>query len=152
MKTLVDPDKPFAETGLRLLADQFRKVHGHEAGTIDGRDIEELHEMRVGVRRVRALLEIFGPSLAPGTAEQLVPRVKKLGKRLGPVRDLDVLLGLLDGLRQDLGLAEDQPTRAIHDGLQARRREDRQQLVHYLQGKKYRGLKQSLAELLDGDH
>lgn len=148
MKALVDPARPFAETGLRLLGDQYRKVLTHEAGTIEGRDIEELHEMRVGVRRVRALLDIFGPSLAPGTAEDLVPRVKKLGKKLGPVRDLDVLLGLLAGLRQDLDLVGEEATGAIHDGLLAKRQECRKQLIHYLEGKKYQSFKQSLADLL----
>lgn len=52
-------------------------------------DVESLHQMRVGLRRLRALLDLFAPLLTvpPGLASDL----DWLAAELGPARDWDVL-------------------------------------------------------------
>lgn len=148
MKCELDPVQPFSRAGLRLLVAQQEKLLRHEAGTVAGEDIEELHEMRVAARRVRAVLEIFEPGL-PDQAEGLCRRVKRLGKRLGPVRDLDVLSDLLGRLRAEAGLQDDDATGAVATGLAKRREAAQQELAGYLESRKYRRLKARLAELLE---
>ena len=64
----------------------------HEPGTRTGEDIEDLHQMRVAVRRMRATLKAARPLLDATWADDLRAELGWLGGALGPVRDLDVLL------------------------------------------------------------
>jgi CHAD domain-containing protein len=58
----------------------------------ESHDIEDLHAMRVAVRRMRAAWRFFGDAYRPGKTKQLRGRLKVVGDRLGAVRDLDVLI------------------------------------------------------------
>ena len=73
----------------------------HEAGTRLGEDIEQLHDMRVATRRLRAALALFAGVL-PGNARRLRAELGWLADELGAVRDLDVQLERLDGWRDEL--------------------------------------------------
>jgi CHAD domain-containing protein len=55
-----------------------------------GEDIEELHDMRVATRRMRAAFRVFGPYFDPITIKPHLKGLKRTGRALGPVRDLDV--------------------------------------------------------------
>ena len=57
-----------------------------------GEDIEAVHDMRVGSRRLVAAMKVFAACF-PGHAYQLLAReARMVTRRLGAVRDLDVLL------------------------------------------------------------
>ena len=75
-----------------VLVQCFDHWTGNQAAALDGRDIEGVHQMRVGLRRLRAALGFFGPWLPPVQCEWLEREIRWLAKRLGAVRDLDVLL------------------------------------------------------------
>lgn len=74
-----------------LLRDQLDAVLAHDPGTRLGADPESLHDMRVAVRRSRALLRT-GKTLVATDTEALELELKWIGELLGAVRDLDVLL------------------------------------------------------------
>ena len=63
------------------------------SGTRLGADVEELHQMRVATRRLRAFLRAGRDLLDPVWAEPLREELRWLGGVLGRVRDLDVLVG-----------------------------------------------------------
>ena len=81
-----------------MLEDQYREMLLHDPGTRLGEDPEELHQMRVAVRRLRALLRAARPMLDRGWVTDLRSELKWAGASLGEVRDLDVLI---DHLRAD---------------------------------------------------
>jgi CHAD domain-containing protein len=88
-------------------------------------DVTSLHQARVATRRLRAAL----PLVAPGRkAEKLTRSVRRLTQALGPVRELDVALLILDEL-QDSG---DVPRPAIQR-LRAAICDERRQLHSELQ-------------------
>lgn len=64
------------------------QLHGNEEGLLEAQDAEYLHQMRVGLRRVRSALGLFSEVLNPMTP--LREELKWLGSRLGPARDWDV--------------------------------------------------------------
>src|SRR5262245_18680174 len=65
-----------------------RTLHGVSTG-----DVKAVHRTRVATRRIRELLPLLGlKSLA---ASKLERRLRKLTRRLGAVRELDVLLLLI---------------------------------------------------------
>src|SRR5262245_22831554 len=104
----VPADAPVNEAlGLRL-REQVTALVSHDPGTRLGSDPEDLHQLRVATRRLRAFLRAARPLLARGPTEDLRAELSWLGSALGPVRDLDVLvehftleLEQLDGAGED---------------------------------------------------
>lgn len=58
-------------------------------------DTEELHKLRVGIRRLRALLRAARPLISDERAELLRAKLGELGRALGPARDADVFIAYL---------------------------------------------------------
>jgi len=100
-------DASSAATLRARLSEQAALVLAHDPGTRLGTDVEQLHQMRVATRRLRAFLRAGHDLLDPEWSEPLREELRWLGGALGPVRDLDVLLGRLRGEVQSLG--EDAP-------------------------------------------
>jgi CHAD domain-containing protein len=79
---------------LRSRLDRFtRTLPGVESG-----EIGAVHRARVASRRLRELLPVL--QLEQPVVRKLGRRLRKLTKRLGSVRDLDVLILLVDELRE----------------------------------------------------
>jgi CHAD domain-containing protein len=76
---------------------RLRALLAHDPGTRVGEDPEELHQMRVSVRRMRATLKAARPLLDRAWADDLRAELGWLGRVLGPVRDADVLIERLRG-------------------------------------------------------
>src|ERR1700674_3141365 len=88
---------------LRSQLDRFtRTLDGVEAG-----EIGAVHRVRVASRRLRELLPILG--IEQAGVRRLGRRLRKVTRRLGGVRDLDVLPVLVDELRESGRL----PARAL---------------------------------------
>lgn len=73
------------------LGEQVRKLLLHDPGTRLGSDPEDLHQLRVATRRLRAFLRAARPLLERSWSEPLREELGWLGGALGPARDLDVL-------------------------------------------------------------
>jgi CHAD domain-containing protein len=88
-----------AEAGRKVLLYNFAAMLSHEVGTRQGLDPEELHDMRVATRRMRAAFDVFGPAFGPRQVKRHLKQLRRLGRTLGAARDLDVLV---ENLRRDL--------------------------------------------------
>ncbi len=75
----------------KIVAVTAAQIMGNFEAAHDGRDPEGVHQLRVGLRRLRSALTLFKPHLAPGAAS-LAEDMKRALKQLGPARDLDVFL------------------------------------------------------------
>ena len=80
-----------------VLRRQLAVVRAKEPGTRLGEDPEELHDMRVATRRLRAALSLF-EGVLPVRAQVFRDELGWLGRLLGAVRDLDVQLQGLAGM------------------------------------------------------
>jgi CHAD domain-containing protein len=67
------------------------RILRHDAGVRVGDDPEDVHQARVGARRLRSDLRTFAPVLDGAWAVPLRDELRWLGRRLGAVRDADVL-------------------------------------------------------------
>jgi len=74
----------------QAIEQHFKKSIKPEAAVLQDSEPEYLHQMRVGMRRLRTALQVFGPALDLPEAVS-IPRISKIAKKLGAVRDLDVL-------------------------------------------------------------
>ena len=91
------------------LAVQVAELRRHDPGTRLGHDPEDLHDLRVATRRLRAILRAARPLLDPEWTAALRDELRWLTGVLGPVRDLDVLI---ERLRAELELLEPPERRA----------------------------------------
>jgi triphosphatase len=91
----VDADSTFGDLAFAIIRRHLAVLLAREPGTRLGEDIEELHDMRVATRRLRAALDLFGPVL-PVRAGALREELRWLAMVLGAVRDLDVQLERMD--------------------------------------------------------
>jgi CHAD domain-containing protein len=85
--------------------EQYERLLAHDPGTRLGRDPEDLHQLRVATRRLRAFLRAGRPLLDREWAESLRAELGWLGSVLGPARDLDVLVEHLRADVDEAGVA-----------------------------------------------
>jgi CHAD domain-containing protein len=85
-------DDYLAEAGKKIWLFHFAIMLSHEQGALLGEDSEELHDMRVATRRMRTAFEIFTPAFDEKTMQQFRTGLQRVGRALGAVRDMDVIL------------------------------------------------------------
>jgi len=89
--TAIGPESSLGELAYAVVRRQLGVLLAREPGTRLGEDIEELHDMRVATRRLRAALDLFAAVL-PARAAALRTELSWIADVLGAVRDLDVQL------------------------------------------------------------
>lgn len=73
----------------QVIAEQFRRIVKYKKGVLADKDPEQLHQMRVGTRRLRTALQVFASAVKfPKTGND--KQLRNLARVLGDVRDLDV--------------------------------------------------------------
>jgi CHAD domain-containing protein len=68
----------------------LQQIEGNAGGTLTQGDPEWLHQMRIGVRRLRACLALSARFMAPNRVEPLRVELRWLAHALGTARDCDV--------------------------------------------------------------
>jgi CHAD domain-containing protein len=79
-----------SEAGRKVLLEELITILKHEAGSRTGADIEDVHDMRVAVRRTRSALRLLEPYFRQKAIAGYSRSLRKLARVLGAVRDLDV--------------------------------------------------------------
>ncbi|NJR23055.1 MAG: CHAD domain-containing protein [Richelia sp. CSU_2_1] len=127
----------------------FHKTIAHEAEVLKDKDPEELHQMRVGMRRLRSAATGFAPVLdLPKEAAE--GKIGKIARVLGNLRDLDVILENLQNRYYPTLPEEEQEVldKALLNLLKQRHRALKA-VKTILEQKSYQLLKKSLADWLE---
>jgi CHAD domain-containing protein len=139
------PSDP-TEHQLRAALDtRLRALLAHDPGTRVGADPEELHQMRVAVRRMRATLKAARPLLDRAWADDLRAELGWLGRALGPVRDADVLLDRFRGCAAAFDNASRDAVETLIEALVADRETARAEMLAVLGSRRYTALLRRLA-------
>jgi CHAD domain-containing protein len=126
-----------------LLVAQYRVLLANDPGVRLGVDPEAVHQARVATRRARALLRAAGTIVDQDWADQLRAELAWLGKLLGPVRDLDVLIGHVADEAAGLERADSRAVGTIRSRLGRQRGAARRTLLAAMSEPRY-------FQLLDG--
>jgi CHAD domain-containing protein len=133
--THLAPDSP-ASTAVRwALAQGLRRIVKNDPRT-RLQDVEGVHQMRVGARRLRSDLRTFAPLVVPEWANDLSQELKWLAQALGEVRDLDVLEDRLQTSARDIGVE----LQGLWNALEERRFQALDALDQVLVSDRYRSL------------
>ena len=146
--TEVDGSLTAGEVAFRVLREQFAVFLAHEPGTRIGEDPEELHDMRVATRRMRAAMKVFEKQL-PVRAHRFRDEFKWIAGALGEVRDLDVQLEQLDGWISSASPGDREPLEALYVVLHERRKKARRSMLRRLNSRRYARLVESFGAFLE---
>ena len=75
----VQPIDVMAEAGRKVLLTDWIKMLECEAGSRTGEDIEDVHDMRVSIRRMRSLLRLLRPYYDEREAKQIRESMRRIG-------------------------------------------------------------------------
>jgi CHAD domain-containing protein len=130
------PDDLMSEAGRKVLRFHFQRMLGHEPGTRLGEDIEELHDMRVATRRMRSAFRVFSPYFDPDALKPFLKGLRRTGRALGSVRDLDVFMEKAQRYLEGQPEEERSSLDPLLDNWQSKREAARARMLEYLDGKK----------------
>ena len=117
----IPPEMPAGEAFRAIARSCLRQIIANEPVMCAGR-AEGLHQMRIGLRRLRAAIAVFAEVVGDEDQAKMKAELKWITQELGPARDLDVFAAdVLEPLRashpSDAGLA------LTHRNFEAKRKE-----------------------------
>jgi CHAD domain-containing protein len=131
------PDDAMSEAGRKVLRLHFERMLQREAGARRGEDIEELHRMRVATRRMRTAFRVFEPYFDPDVLRPSVKGLRRTGRALGRVRDLDVIMAKAEDYLGALPLDERSGLDPLLAHWKRQRQAARERLLDLLNGQRY---------------
>lgn len=150
MSNTNNPDpKTFGDWAYLAIEKHSRKTLKHETDVLKDRDPEALHQMRVGMRRLRTAVTGFAPALClPKAAQE--KKIAKIARRLGELRDLDVLQETLKNqYLPTLPSSEQDACKKVLSTLEKQRKKTLEQVQSTLKDQDYQKLKQAFKDWLE---
>ncbi|HEU6439531.1 MAG TPA: CHAD domain-containing protein [Terriglobales bacterium] len=142
-------DDSMSEAALKVLRFNLGRMQKREAGTRSGLDTEDLHDMRVAARRMRAAWRVFEGAFKTGKTKKLRGRLESISDRLGAARDLDVLTEGLAAYREALDEAQRPGLEPLESLWRHQRDAARAELVRELDSDRYESFVRETSAFLD---
>ena len=140
--------EPISESARRTLRRFFDKLLAREDAVIKGEDIEDVHQMRVATRRLRASLQVAAGVYDPKLIRRYRRGLRRIAESLGAVRDGDVFLEHVTAYQAGLPEAERAQLDPLIAAVSAERAQTRAKLLAALEAKRYHKLKRDFATFL----
>lgn len=131
----------------RIILMQYEVLINREKTVFDDRDIEDIHEMRVAVRRIRAAFRSFKPCMPRKYKKKIIKDLKLLARNLGSVRDLDVAIVFFKGYKKLF--PDNNGISFLIKYCKKRRKSNQKELFSFLRSTKYLKLKENLIVFSD---
>ncbi len=146
--TILDP-KTFSDWAYLAIKKHFKKTIKHETDVLKDKDPEALHQMRVGMRRLRTAVTGFAPAISlPKAAKE--QKIAKVAQRLGELRDLDVLKDSLENqYLPALPTQEQDALKKVLTTVEKQRQKSLEQVQKTLNHQPYQKLKQGFQDWLE---
>ena len=85
----LDPDGPAIEALCAIIEETLGHLLANQPAALVG-DPEGVHQVRIGVRRIRSALQLFSPHLEPHAKGLFEDELRHAGQTIGEARDWDV--------------------------------------------------------------
>jgi CHAD domain-containing protein len=136
------------EAARRQLRRFFDKLLAREDAVRGDEDIEDVHQMRVATRRLRASLQVVEALYDPKQIRAYRRGLRQVGQSLGMVRDGDVFLEHVRDYRDSLPADAQAQLQPLLAAVTAERDQARKRLLADLRDKRYRKFKRRFARFL----
>ncbi|QSJ19417.1 CHAD domain-containing protein [Nostoc sp. UHCC 0702] len=150
MKLATEPTvKSLGDYAYQAIQKHFKKTLKWEKPVKKDEDPEALHQMRVGMRRLRTATTRF--EIALNLSKPVTDKnIGKIARRLGNLRDLDVLKETLETLYQPhLPRKEQESLQTAFDALAKQRKDAFSHVETTLKNEPYKSLKHALEDWLE---
>lgn len=144
----IDSKEAIALAGKKAVYGNYREFLSHETETLSGRNIENLHRMRVATRRMRAVLKTMRPVYGWERVRILRDQLWRVARHLGELRDIDTFVLFLENCHTQLG---DSAKPAVHQLIgdrQSTREAGRVDLIREFGRDWYRCMKEDIVSFL----
>lgn len=131
------PTMALEAAGRLLLHQQLLQILLNEHGVRAGKRARYVHDMRVAIRRALAAMQLSQNAYAEETLVLYEKGLKRLGRRLGTVRDLDVALENLRAFRRRQPEELHKGFKLLRAELRSRRADAHAELLALLDSKKH---------------
>ncbi|MGB7442624.1 MAG: CHAD domain-containing protein [Coleofasciculaceae cyanobacterium] len=147
-KTRILEAKTFGDWAYLAVEKHFQKIISYEKDVLKDTDPENLHQMRVGMRRLRTVVSGFALALdLPKAAKE--KEIAKVARSLGELRDLDVLQDTIqDNYLPKLPSSEQELFKPVLSTLIKQRKKSLEQVKNSLSQQSYQKLKLACQEWL----
>jgi CHAD domain-containing protein len=144
----LDGGEPIAEGARRVLRRFFDRMLARESAVLKSDDAEDVHQMRVASRRLRAALQVVEAVYDPEQVRRYRRGLRRVAQSLGDVRDLDVFHEHV--LAYQAAQPEDARERIapLVAALEGRRAEARAILLEDLRRRRFQKFKRDFATFL----
>jgi len=143
----IGPEMTSADAFRAIAQSCLRQIIVNEPAMCRGR-AEALHQMRIGLRRLRAAISIFADVVADEDLEKIKAELKWITQELGPARDLDVFAA--DVLKPlQAARPEDEEVAATHRDFEERRKEAYARAAGSVRSDRFRNAVLDLAEWVE---
>lgn len=132
----LEPAQRADAAAVEILTQLTAIVEANLPGTLADVDSEFLHDLRVAVRRTRALQRELKAVFPPARLDHFRREMRRLQQITGPSRDLDVYLLELDDLAGPVLEARPSELEPLRDLLTERRRRERRRMVRALRSQR----------------
>ena len=138
----IQADEPVWEAGRKILRFHFAEMLKYEKRVRTGEDVEDLHDMRVAVRRMRTALDLFSEYYDEKYVKVFKKGLRSIGKVLGAVRDYDVFLLKTEKYLDTISLERSSNSEMLLDIWGQQRGKARKRLLKYLRKDPYKLFKE----------
>lgn len=128
---------------------QFNEFLNREKGTLQGKNIEDLHRMRVSTRRMRSLLRSFKSLFGNKQVRVLADQLWRTAFLLGEIRDIDTFVVFLEECHEQIA---DSAKPSIHKLIEERlsiREKKRENLAKEFDREWYDCMKEDIVSFLN---
>ena len=148
-KPTIAKTNTLGDWGYIAIEQHLDKILKHEEDVLNDKDPEALHQMRVGMRRLRSAVTGFQVVLdLPSSAGE--KKIGKVARILGELRDLDVLKETLENeYEPELPKSEQKSLKQVLDYLDKQRKQALKKAQSALESKSYQHLKKALKKWLE---
>jgi CHAD domain-containing protein len=140
-------ESTFGDAAAAAIETRSQEVFTYAARVQDRGNPEDVHDMRVATRRLRAALEIFAECFPRKRHRQVLKDVKRLADALGARRDPDVAAERLRELEAAFHDADRAGLRSLLATVEGERAEGNAEIARALTDALESGLEERLAEL-----
>ena len=110
----LDPGGPLRPNVTQIVATRLDELRGFVDSALAPGASEDQHDMRIAAKRLRYVLELFGPCLGE-EAERARETAKQLQSVLGDLHDCDLMLGKVEGIGSVEAVLRERRERLFHE-------------------------------------